>query len=115
MSAKKCRICEKTLPLSAYGNRTASPDGKTTKCKPCINEQVSMVRWLKKNDPKSILLQRESFKTQYPTISNSNFKSWVKRHTEYTSLRGVFGEELYQLVLRFEVRPIQLNMKKRVK
>jgi hypothetical protein len=113
MTTKKCRICEEMLPLSAYGNRVASPDGKTTKCKPCINEQVSMVRWLKKNDPKSILLKRESFKTLYPTINNSNFKSWVKRHTEYQSLRGVFGDELTQLVIRFENRPTQLNMKKR--
>lgn len=104
---KKCRICELPKPLTDYHVRVASKDGRASKCKECRNEEQRMIRYLKAEKKDSILLKRESFATMYPDINRSNFKSWIYRNTEIKSMKGIFGEELFQLVLRFMDRPIQ--------
>ena len=98
---KKCRICEEFKPLDEFHNRTVSPDGKNSACKLCKNEHERDMRYARRYNKDSILLKGRTFKTLYPDVHQGNFYCWVYRNTEYTSLKNVFGEELFQLVLRF--------------
>lgn len=76
---KECRSCHKKLPLSAFGNLTASIDRRTNICKPCVKAKHRLARgapmWeilgLKKNNNPYSKIYIEKGSQSFDGIKNS--------------------------------------------
>lgn len=55
---KTCTICKKDKPLSEFGNRASSADGKTSLCKPCKRDYDN--EYYRKNPDRRTYIRKNS-------------------------------------------------------
>lgn len=109
---KKCRICEEEKELTEFHKNRLSPDGHISRCKECRNRIERDKREVKKYGLSDVIIPKTKFSDVFPDINQASFYCWVYRNTEYTSMKDVFGDELFQLVLRFTGREDRRKLRK---
>ena len=95
MSIKQCLACKQTKPLEEFGKEKKSKDGRTGRCKLCLNAQK---REAYKKDPE-----------KYRAISKENYYKWRGKKLSYAK---AYAKEKPEVNRRARKRYYQRNTEK---
>lgn len=88
---KMCRTCNTTKPKSDFGNRKASPDGLSPKCKDCQKAYDSA----RLRDPKRMKMRSDYQKTDRGKLAHAKAcRKWVANNEIKRSAHVIVGNAI---------------------
>jgi len=108
MKKKKCNICKKTKPLSAFYGRSESPDGHAYRCKNCSRKYHQA--WVEKNREKV----REGLR-RWHAKNRERMREFARKwHKENKEHVDRYNREHYGKGKKFYELKLHLNRKRRI-